>query len=139
MFSDIKRLKERKKYRQQDLEKGWDDRFYLYKIQDYSPVSRKPRKVYNLKSTQKNSNNISGMRHGYNGMYNSVNKENDNANISISTKMECPAVEIESDVVDLWNDLGVTQKYRMMFANKMLYFNDGIHSSIIDYERNSFR
>ena len=139
MFSDIKRLKERKKYRQQDLEKGWDDRFYLYKIQDYSPVSRKPRKVYNLKSTQKNSNNISGMRHGYNGMYNSVNKENDNANISISTKMECPAVEIESDVVDLWNDLGVTQKYRMMFANKMLYFNDGIHSSIIDYERNSLR
>ena len=139
MFSDIKRLKERKKFLQQDLEKGWDDRFYLYKIQDYSPVSRKPRKVYNLKSTQKNSNNISGMRHGHNGMYNSVNKEIDNGNISINTKMEYPAIDIDSDVVDLWNALGVTQKYRMMFANKMLYFNDGIHNSIIDYERNSLR
>ena len=139
MFSDIKRLKERKKFLQQDLEKGWDDRFYLYKIQDYSPVSRKPRKVYNLKSTQKNSNNISGMRHGHNGMYNSVNKEIDNGNISINTKMEYPAIDIDSDVVDLWNALGVTQKYRMMFANKMLYFNDGIHNSIIDYERNSLK
>ena len=56
MFNQIKKLKQSKRY-QQDLEKGWDDRFYLYKIQDYSPLSIKGKKIYQTNKNQKNNLN----------------------------------------------------------------------------------
>lgn len=129
MFNQIKKLKQNKRY-QQDLEKGWDDRFYLYKIQDYSPLSIKGKKIYQTNKNQKN--NLKSLKNSKI----SYIKEYENQNNS--GKIE-NFIEPDDELSDLWNYLGVTQKYRSMFLHNLLYFNETFHGVIIEIEKQSLR